>query len=96
MDRKSWKEWMNGSHSIYLILPFAALFGKGALFTVCLGIAALGLLLAEIAAGFLSPTVGGVPGKVSSLLCCLLPMLTVAHHRGVLGIEWAEFDRPAE
>lgn len=40
--------------------------------------ASLGLLLAEIAAGFLSLTLGGITGRVSSLLCCILPMLTLA------------------
>ncbi|MBQ9902279.1 MAG: hypothetical protein IJM51_07840 [Clostridia bacterium] len=136
MDRKSWNEFINGSHSIYLILPFAVLwavapfFGKGMLFACCLGIGAVGfallsvkdyrderltnpwmkstreegkplspfvcamterqgalqklktmamwLFLAEIAAGFLSLTAGGISGRISSLFCCLLPMLTLA------------------
>lgn len=136
MNRKRFNEFMNSSHSIYLILPFAALWSAAllfegkALFFVFLGVsavgfallavkdylderrtnpwlkmkpeedrkpapyeadmterqaglqkikdAALGLLLAEIAAGLLSLTVEGTAGKLSSLLCCLLPMLTLA------------------
>ena len=127
---------MNGGNSVYLILPFVALwavaplFENGVAFTVCLAIAALGfvllavrdflderrtnpsrkhnkeeeinlssfesemigkqkaprkvkaaalvLLLAEIAGGFLSLTVEGMIGKIGSLICCLLPMLTLA------------------
>ena len=136
MDRKALNAFMSTSHSIYMILPFAALwsvalfFEGGALFYVCLGIAAIGfallavkdylderrtnpwlkfkpdenqqlapyeaemisktrilqkiksasltLLLAEIAAGFLSLTADGIVGRISSLLCCLLPLLTLA------------------
>ena len=136
MNRKSWKEFMNSGHSIYLILPLvvlwsvAPLWKGGMLFYTCLGMAAvgfalltvkdyldeqrtnpwltikpedgaqlspyeaemtakqsalqrikaafLGLLLAEIAAGFLSLTAEGFVGRVSSLLCCLLPMVTLA------------------
>ena len=138
MDRKSFDELMNGSLSVYLMLPFvalwsAALFCKGsALYYVCLGTAsvgfallavkdyyderrtdpwlrvkpeadrqlspyeagmvakqgalpiikatALGLFLTEIAAGLLSLTAEGMAGRVSSLLCCLLPMITLAFY----------------
>lgn len=136
MNRKSWKEFMNSGHSIYLILPLvvlwsvAPLWKGGMLFYTCLGMAAVGfalltvkdyldeqrtnpwlkfnpeadrqltpyeaemtakqsalqrikvasfgLLLAEIAAGFLSLTAEGFAGRVSCLLCCLLPMVTLA------------------
>ena len=37
-----------------------------------------GLFLALIVAGLLSLTAGGIVCRISSLLCCLLPMLTLA------------------
>lgn len=53
MDRKSFDEFMNSGHSIYLMLPFVALwsaalfFEGGVLYYVCLGIAAVGFTLRQ-------------------------------------------------
>ncbi len=54
MDMKTLKEFMNSSNSIYLILPPVALwavtpfFETGAMFAVCLGIAAIAFALLAV------------------------------------------------
>ena len=54
MNRKRFNEFMNSSHSIYLILPFAALWSAAllfegkALFFVFLGVSAVGFALLAV------------------------------------------------